>query len=101
MKVQWQVIRAKTEYALTDRRAIIVSQLFNRKVRSVNLDATPEIGVSERSDGSGTITFGPVTPFYAGRGQNPFFPGQSAVPAFEMIESARSVYDIIEKAKRG
>jgi hypothetical protein len=53
-------LRDKTEYALTSRRAIIVSGLFSRKVRSIELRSTSETTITERSDGSGTITFGAV-----------------------------------------
>jgi hypothetical protein len=41
-------MRARTEYALTNRRAIIISGLFARKVRSINLQSTPEITLSEK-----------------------------------------------------
>ncbi len=93
-------IRDGTEYAVTSRRAIIVSGFFTRKVRSINLQSTPEITLTERADRSGTITFGAAQPFGWWAQGNLWFPGTSSQSAFEMIENVRSVNDIIEKAKR-
>jgi hypothetical protein len=93
-------MRARTEYALTSRRAIIISGLFARKVRSINLQSTPEITLSEKSDGSGTIAFGSSLPFNWWAQSNIWFPNASSQPAFEMIEKVRDVYNIIEKAKQ-
>src|SRR5262245_22948519 len=48
-------VRAKTVYALTDRRAVIISGLFSTTVRSFDLRGMPEINIRERANGSGTI----------------------------------------------
>jgi hypothetical protein len=93
-------MRARTEYALTNRRAIIISGLFARKVRSINLQSTPEITLSEKNDGSGTIAFGAAQPFNWWVQTSIWFPSASSQPAFEMIEKVRDVYNIIEKAKQ-
>lgn len=94
-------VRESAEYAVTNRRAIIVSGVFSRSVRSINLETTPEITFTERPDRSGTITFG--SPLLYGRGgqRDLLFPGMSSQPAFEMIDDVRTVYGIIEKAKQG
>lgn len=93
------MMRARTEYALTNRRAIIVSGFFSRSVKSIDLLSTPEILLNERSDKSGTITFG-ATPFGGWMQRNPWsFGSSSAVPAFEMIEDVRSVYRIIDQIR--
>jgi hypothetical protein len=93
-------MRARTEYGLTNRRAIIVSGLFSRTVKSIDLRSTPEITLTEKADRSGTITFG-AAPSYGGYGrmQNPWLSGSSGQPAFDMIEDARNVYALIEQAK--
>ncbi len=94
-------MRESAEYAVTNRRAIIVSGIFSRRVRSINLQTTPEITLTERPDRSGTITFG-SPPVYGRWGQRDLlFSGMSAQPAFELIDDARTVYGIIEKAKQG
>jgi hypothetical protein len=94
-------IRQSTEYAVTNRRAIIVSTLFGRKTRSINLQATPDISLSERADRSGTISFGSGAPSYGWWSQrNLWSPNAGSQPAFEMIDDVRSVYDLIESTKR-
>ena len=93
-------VRESTEYAVTDRRAIIATTLFGRKVNSINLESAPDISLTENSDRSGTITFG-ATPYYGRWPQrNLWFPGMTGQPVFEMIDDARSVYDIIQNMKR-
>jgi PH (Pleckstrin Homology) domain-containing protein len=93
-------IRARTEYAVTGRRAIIISGFFTRKVRSINLRSTPEITLTEKADGSGTITFGAAQPFNWWMQGNLWFPGTASQAAFEMIENVRRVNGLIDKAKR-
>jgi hypothetical protein len=93
------MMRARTEYALTSRRAIIVSGFFSRNVKTVDLQTIPEILLSEKSDHSGTITFG-ATPFGGWMQRNPWsFGSSSGVPAFEMIEDVRSVYRTIDQIR--
>jgi hypothetical protein len=93
------IVRSRTEYALTNRRAIIESGVFRRTTRSVNLAAAPEIRFREGRGGRGTIEFGGTSPFpFAYRG----WPGWSQFmsPAFEGIEDARSVYQQVLDAQR-
>jgi hypothetical protein len=92
--------RSRTLYALTDQRAIIVSGGFQPRLRSLPLRSLPEISISEERGGRGTITFGsPSGPFgVLGRSS---WPGtrQNAAPAFEGIENARSVHELIRNAQ--
>jgi hypothetical protein len=92
-------VRANTEYAVTNRRAIIVSGLFSKSVRSFDLQSMSQITLTEKADQSGTITFGP--PPYGATQRSPLSFGTSTQqPAFEMIDNVRSVYETIEQAKR-
>jgi len=93
--------RAQTYYGITTERIIIVSGLFSREIKSLNLRTLTDVSLSERSDGSGTISFGPSYPM--GR----FFPagswpgaGRYAPPSFDLIEHAKDVYEIIRNAQR-
>jgi hypothetical protein len=92
------MMRARTEYAVTNRRAIIVSGLFARNVKSIDLKTTSEIAISERGDKSGTVTFG-ATPFGAMRRYSWSSNPTSGTPAFEMIDDVRSVYRTIEQVR--
>lgn len=87
--------RSKMEYALTDRRALIVSNTFSRSVRSIDYRTEPNISLSERSGGSGTIYFGEQP-----TGKNQMV-SSSSLAAFEFIDNARDVYNRILKAKVG
>jgi hypothetical protein len=93
--------RKKTHYGVTDQRVIIVSGLFARKSKSLNLRTLTDVSLSEKADRRGTITFGQEHPmqWWSGGGA---FPGTGAasVPRFEMIENAKMVYNQIRGAQK-
>jgi hypothetical protein len=93
-------VRAKTYYGVTDQRAMIVSGLLSRKVTSLPFRAMPQVTLTERSDGSGTLTFGQPPPFaFMSEGLN--WPGMEnrMVPSFSLIENAKDVYRQIRNAQ--
>lgn len=88
--------RAKTFYGLTNKRVIIVSGIFSKNVKSLNLRNLTDISLSEKSDRSGTINFGqdnPLLSFFGGTS----FPGMGSysVPRFELIQNAKDIYNQI------
>jgi hypothetical protein len=95
--------RRNTYYALTDKRAIIISGVFAQHIKVLVIKNLPEVGVTTRRNGTGTITFGSSHPFawmYAGSG----FPNMGlyhAAPSFEMIHDVRSVYQIVKLVQAG
>jgi hypothetical protein len=93
--------RNKTYYGLTDKSIIIVSGLFHKKIRRLNLRTLSDLSLNESKENRGTITFGPTPPFYSwfGGGGWPGM-GHMAVPSFDMIENARSVYDLVMATQR-
>ncbi len=85
--------RSKTFYGLTDQRAIIVSGLFSKGVKSLNLKTMTDVSLAENANGYGTIVFGQenqMMSMFMGGG----FPGMggSNTPKFELIENAKHVY---------
>lgn len=95
--------RANTFYGLTNDRIIITSGKRGKKVQSLSLSTLGDISLEERSDGSGTITFGMHNPL--GRwGNIAAWPGaganRQAQPSFEMIPQAKKVYELIRSAQR-
>jgi len=93
--------RARTFYAVTSERAIIVSTYFGQRVTSLNLNLLPDVSLTERRDGAGTITFGtppPSPPRTAGNSLPAT--GQYTAPVFELPSDARAVYEIIRAAQR-
>jgi hypothetical protein len=94
----WQ--RARTYYALTNQRAIILSGIVSRQIKSLPLRTMSDITLSERPDGSGTITLGPSSGSYgwfAGSGWPGI--GKFQPPAFEMIENVRQVHTMLRDAQ--
>jgi hypothetical protein len=90
----WQ--RARTWYGVTSQRVLIVSVFARRSVKSLNLRALSAVTLSERPDGVGSITFGPVPPSWPYRGAH--VPGMSSQPPrFDNIRDARAVFDQIRK----
>lgn len=93
--------RERTYYGLTDRNIIIVSGWFNRQVKRINLKTISDVSLEERGERRGTITFGPALPFQAWFGASGWpGMGRTATPSFEMIENARSVYELITTTQR-
>jgi len=91
--------RDKTYYGVTDQRIIIVSNLFGRKLQSLNIRTLQDFTLEEKSDESGTITFN--SPEKQWWSNNAWFrQGQPEIPSFEMIQEAKKVYEIIREAQR-
>jgi len=93
--------RARTYYGVTDQRVIIVGGLVNQEVKSIALQGLSDMSLYERSNGSGSITFGPSNPRYA-MWSGTAWPGtaRQMAPAFELIGQVRTVYNIIREAQR-
>ncbi|HTA20326.1 MAG TPA: hypothetical protein VK989_13600 [Polyangia bacterium] len=95
--------RGKTFYGLTPRRAIIVSGVFGRQVKSIDLAGLSGVTMSERADRSGTISFGSPSGMngWAAGMMGPSWPGASRYlpPAFEMIEDAKTVYEKLHELR--
>jgi len=93
--------RAKTYYGLTDQRIIILSGLFGRKIKSLNIKTLSDISLTEKADGKGTILFGQDNPRSSWFGGG-WFPGMSGsqTPRFEMIEDAKLIYNRIRNAQQ-
>jgi hypothetical protein len=90
----WQ--RARTWYGLTNQRVLILSLFARKNVKSLNLRSQSVITLSERDDGVGSITFGPVPPSWPYRGAH--MPGMSAQPPrFDNIPQARTVFEQIRR----
>jgi hypothetical protein len=93
-------LRGRTAYGVTPERVLIVTGLFSQRIKSLQLRTLSDVTLEQKADGSGTITFGP--PQALGRSFGDSSPGTSRVmpPAFELIEDAKSTYDLICKAQR-
>ena len=93
--------RSRTWYGLTNERAIIVSGLLSKSVKSLNIDTITELALTEKADGSGSIAFGSplIWPGWISGSSWPFMNHQP-IPTFESIDNAKSVYELIRKAQQ-
>ncbi|MGE5835079.1 MAG: hypothetical protein ACM4AI_11410 [Acidobacteriota bacterium] len=94
----WQ--RSRTYYALTNDRAIIVSGLRGRKVKSLPLRTMSDITLTERANGSGSFALGRAPGPYGLRGGS----GWAGIsryepPTFEMIENERALHTLLIDAR--
>lgn len=92
--------RARTWYAVTDQRVLIVRTGRSRQVQSLALAGLGDAVLSERGDGPGSIVFGPVNPMaVAVEGA---LPGRlrERMPAFELLEQPRRVWEVLREAQR-
>jgi hypothetical protein len=93
--------RARTHYALTSERVVVISGLLSREVTSIPLRSLGEVSLSERSDRSGTIYLGSRPPLAVlmevqGWPSSPRLP-----PRIGRIERVRDVYTQIRQAQLG
>lgn len=92
--------RKATYYGLTNDRILILTEFPSHKLKSLNLRTLSDISLSDRSDGSGTITFGQENPMAAWMG-GMSWPGMNQYqPMFEFVKNARSVHDMIRDAQK-
>jgi hypothetical protein len=68
-------------------------------VKSLNLRTLSDVSMTERPDGSGTITFGHGS-FFPWSFQSAGWPGIKTVPTFERIANVKEVYDLLRQAQR-
>lgn len=92
-------LRARTSYAVSSQRVIIVSGVFTRTVRSIGLRTLSELTLSERKSGAGTIVFGPQESAMQFAGTGMGGRGRQA-PRFELRAQTRDVYMLIREAQR-
>jgi Bacterial PH domain len=82
--------RSTSFYGLTDRRVFLIHGLFRRKVESLPLHKMTNVGLRERRDRSGTITFEDFSRWCG---------DEKCTPQFARIDDARRVYELIRDAQ--
>ena len=89
--------RARTEYAITSERAIIVRR---NRIASFDLSGLTGHSADEKADGTGTIwlTMRPMVTM--GRAPSGFPSRYITTPSFESIPDVRRVYGILVDAQR-
>jgi hypothetical protein len=92
--------RSRTVYGVTSERIVIISSPCGRRMRSLNIETVPDVTLTERSNGGGTITFAALPPFFGQYARS--WPGHagSIIPTFELPDQAREVCEIIREVQR-
>ncbi len=88
-------IRRRTEYALTNHRAIIFSGLFSRSIDSMPL--TKNLQVKVRGDKTGSIEFGPGRGLFDLSSGLSFWIGPLHPFVFHGIKDVRDVYRLVRE----
>ncbi len=93
--------RKHTFYGVSNERVLILSGVFAEKQKSLSLSTLTDLSFSRKSNGRGTISFGPQHPI-ASMMEGISWPGMEPYkgPQFDMIDDVKSVYDIIQRAQQ-
>ncbi len=97
-------LRARTRYALTNLRIFIVRTGPMNTITALALDRLPEVQVSQRADGRGTLRFGSparVSLTGTGFGWGSWTPSLDPTPQFLAIDNAQDVFQQVQRAARG
>jgi hypothetical protein len=91
-------LRARTRYAVTDRRILISRPSPFGEFVAIALDRLADARLSEGKDGRGSIRFGQAPPLFAGTGFGTWAPALDPTPQFIAITDARRVFDLIQRS---
>lgn len=94
--------RRKVYYALTDERVIIISGITIRNTKILELKNIPEVNLSAKRNGKGTITFGVLPPnAWMYTGNFSFNSSKTYMPPnFEIINDVNVVYQHITNLRK-
>lgn len=88
--------RKHTTYGLTNKRLIVKSGTFVKKVHSIDLVSMTNLEFVEKQDGSGTISWGIQTPFSSSYSGMNWWPGVKIPPSIALIADVRKVFNKIK-----
>lgn len=95
------LVRRGTYYGVTNERILILTEFPSNQSKSLPLSNLADISFTSKSDGSGSIMFGPQQPM-ASMTRGAHWPGMSSqqTPALQLIPDVKKVFDAIQQAQR-
>ena len=93
-------IRGGIRYAVTDQRILIARPGPFSSFTALYLDRLPDMQISERAGGRGTIRFGQRQSLFGYRNSAIWSPALDPTPQFLAIDDARRVFDLIQRQAR-
>lgn len=95
------LLRARTAYTLTDRRALIVRTGAMSRHSSVDLRAVADLHLSSEPGRLGTLRFGPAAPLlgFGTSGMSFWVPALDPTPQFAMLRNAARVFELALAAR--
>lgn len=93
-------LRFNTQYAVTDRRVLILRSGAFSSFVALNREQLPQTQLTESGNGRGTIVFGEPASAWAGNRLRGLTPALDPTPQFIAIENARSVFETIQRPGR-
>lgn len=85
--------RAKTLYGLTENRVIIISGIFSKRVKSININKLEALELYEKDDKSGTVFLDPNDSATAWNEGAMWWFGRKVTPKLESIPEVRKIYN--------
>lgn len=94
-------IRARTQYAVSDQRIIVLREGWFSKLVAIPLERLQTLDLDQNGNGTGTISFGnDIQAGYGRRGGIGLWtPALSNIPQFLGIADARETFDLIQRAR--
>jgi hypothetical protein len=88
-------VRGRTSYAVTDRRVLMLRNVFSEQLIAANLDC--EMRLRKERDGRGTIEFGPqISAFARNRSWSSMTPALADSVTFIGIDDVMGVYRLVQ-----
>jgi hypothetical protein len=95
--------KKRTWYAVTDKRALVLTQTFGQKLQAADLKSLPTMNKTIQKDGSGSVTFGNSSwmfSMYENTGMEIFGSlNGSGATSFYDIKDAEKVYQIANEQR--
>jgi hypothetical protein len=102
--------KRNTYYAVTNKRIIIITKVFIKRVHAEFIEKIPSVNYSQGKKGCGSVRFGNanftarMNPYNSPNNQGLNFPYiyyGAAAPAFYDIDEPKKIYELVNRIRKG